>query len=197
MKKFIRCAVVALMLTPGAGAAQDFDAGLKAANAGDYAAALQEWRPLAEQGDIKAQYNLGVMYQNGYGVPQDYAEALRWYRMAAEQGHADARYSLGVMYHNGYGVPQDDAEAVKWYRLAAEQGNADAQYNLGNSYFSGQGVPQDHVSAHMWLNIAAANGAENAARNRNILANWMTATDISEAQRRARVCMASSYQDCD
>ena len=59
MLKFIRGAVVALMLTPGAGAAQDFEPGVEAANAGNYAAALQEWRPLAEQGYASAQYNLG------------------------------------------------------------------------------------------------------------------------------------------
>ena len=47
---------------------------------GDLATALREWRPLAEQGDAKAQYNLGVMYDNGKGVTQDYKEAVKWYR---------------------------------------------------------------------------------------------------------------------
>jgi TPR repeat protein len=61
-----------------------------------------------------AQYNLGLMYGKGWGVPQDYAEAAKWYRRAAEQGYAKAQYNLGVMYYNGEGVPQDYAEAVKW-----------------------------------------------------------------------------------
>jgi TPR repeat protein len=65
--------------------------------------------PIAEQGDASAQYNLGVMYANGYGVPQDYAEAVRWYRLAAGQGNAKAQYNLGLMYYNGEGVPQDYA----------------------------------------------------------------------------------------
>ena len=73
----IRCAVVALMLAPGA--AQAVGAGLKAARAGDYAEALQDWRPLTEQGHARVQYSLGVMYYDGQGVPQDYAEAVRWY----------------------------------------------------------------------------------------------------------------------
>ena len=80
---------------------------------------LTETRRLAEQGDVTAQYNLGVHYSNGDGVQQDDAEAARWYRLAAEQGDADAQYSLGFMYATGDGVPENDAEAVKWYRLAA------------------------------------------------------------------------------
>ena len=75
----------------------------------DYATALKLWRPLAEQGDAQAQYNLGIMYDNGQGVPQDDAEAVKWYRKAAEQGIAKAQYNLGVMYANGRGVPQDYA----------------------------------------------------------------------------------------
>ncbi|GAB6068870.1 hypothetical protein JCM13664_21910 [Methylothermus subterraneus] len=62
-------AVLALATPP---ALAGFDEGLAAANRGDYATALKEWRPLAEQGDAVAQYNLGVMYDNGLGVPQDY-----------------------------------------------------------------------------------------------------------------------------
>ena len=98
---------------------------------GDYATVVRELRPLAEQGDAKAQVHLGVMYETGLGVPQDYAEALGWYRKAAEQGMAGAQYVLGIMYDNGKGAPQDDAEAMKWYRKAAEQGNAYAQFDLG------------------------------------------------------------------
>ena len=175
MLKFIRCAVVARKLAPATGAAQDFAAGLNAANAGDYATALREWRPLAEQGDADAQSNLGVMYDNGYGVPHDYAEAVRWWRLAAEQGHVSAQFNLVVMYSNGRGVPQDYAEAVRWLRVAAEQGQADAQYFLGNMYRLGQGVPQDDSTAYMWLNIAVANGADGAAKDRDGVANRMTA----------------------
>ena len=74
---------LALALMPMNAFGQDFDAGLAAANAGDYAAALREWRPLAEQGDANAQSALGVMYDNGPGVARDDAEAVRWYRLAA------------------------------------------------------------------------------------------------------------------
>jgi uncharacterized protein len=124
-------------------AAQDFDKGLAAAQSGDYQTALAEWLPLAEQGNAVAQFNLGVMYDDGEGVPQNDAEAVKWYKLAAEQGDADAQYNLGVMYDDGEGVPQNDAEAVKWYKLAADQGNAKAQSNLGVMYANGEGVPQN------------------------------------------------------
>ena len=63
--------------------AQDFDKGLAAAQSGDFATALKEWRPLAEQGNAGAQHNLGVMYEGGQGVLQDNAEAVKWFRLAA------------------------------------------------------------------------------------------------------------------
>ena len=94
---------------------------------GDYATALREWKPLAKQGNASAQFNLGMTYANGRGVPQDYKTAVKWYKLAAEQGDLDAQFYLGHMYHYGHGVPQDHKTAVKWYRLAAEQGNAFAQ----------------------------------------------------------------------
>ena len=97
----------------------DFSDGIAAYDRGDYAAALKEWRPLAEQGNAGAQYNLGQMYIYGRGVPEDYAEAAKWYRKAAEQGHANAQYNLGVMYDNGQGVPQDYVQAHMWYNLSA------------------------------------------------------------------------------
>ena len=77
-----------LTFAGGMAIAQDYDAGLKAFQAGDFQTALKEWNPLADQGHAGAQYNLGIMYANGYGVPEDDAEAVRWYRLAADQGHA-------------------------------------------------------------------------------------------------------------
>ena len=79
----------------GVAIAQDYDAGLKAAQAGDFQTALKEWKMLADQGHAGAQYFLGLMYASGRGVPEDDAEAARWYRLAADQGHAGAQHNLG------------------------------------------------------------------------------------------------------
>ena len=146
----------------------------------------KEFKSLAEQGNATAQYELGVMYHNGRGVPQDYAEAVNWYRKAADQGYATAQNNLGVMYRTGKGVPQDNAEAVNWYRKAAEQGLALAQYNLGVMYDNGLIGPQDVVQAYMWLNLAAVQNYTNAQKSRDLLAKKMTPSQIAEAQRLAR-----------
>ena len=61
---------------------------------------MANWcRLLAEQGDARAQNNLGIAYAEGNGVTQDYDEAVKWWRTAAEQGDAYAQYNLGVSYH--------------------------------------------------------------------------------------------------
>ena len=94
-------------------AAQNIQKGLEAYNRGDFATALREWQPLAEQGHAAAQYNLGRMYDIGQGVPQDDAEALKWYRKAVEQGHAAAQTDLGLMYGEGRGVSQESVPDPK------------------------------------------------------------------------------------
>ena len=107
--------------------AQDFNKGVEAYRTGDYVTAMNEWRPLAEQGNMVAQYALGVMYDLGEGVSKDPKQAVKWYSLAAEQGYALAQYNLGIIYEIGEGVLQDTEQAVKWYSRAAEQDYALAQ----------------------------------------------------------------------
>jgi len=128
----------------------------------DYATAIRLLRPLAEQGDAKAQFALGRMYNDGQSVNQDYAEAVKWWRKAADQGNADAQFNLAGMYAQGRGVTQDFAEEVKWTRKAADQGFVLAQSNLGNMYAQGQGVPQDYAEALKWYRKAADQGFDDA-----------------------------------
>ena len=98
------------------------------------ARAVAACRRLAEQGDARAQLELGDLYSTGCGVPLDYAEAVKWFREAAEQGEVKAQFLIGNMYLNGRGVPLNHAEAVGWYRKAAEQGDVLAQFSLGFRY---------------------------------------------------------------
>ena len=94
------------------------------------------------------------------------------------------------MYHQGRGVPQDFVEAVAWYHQAAEQGLPQALWYLGDMYSEGLGVLQDFVEAHRWYNLAASrltgDQREEAATDRDDVAERMTPADLSEAQRRAR-----------
>lgn len=102
----------------------DFQAGLDAYQKGDYVGAVKEWRPLAEQGDPEAQYNIGLLYLDGKGVPQNPAEAVNWFRRAAEQDYEKAQHNLGAMYGSGQGVKRDFIQAYKWLNICAAKGNA-------------------------------------------------------------------------
>jgi TPR repeat protein len=184
----VTCAIAAVPVM-----AEPWDEAMAAYERGDYARTLKLMRPLAEQGDGMAQYNLGVMYYKGQGVPQDYAQAVAWYRKAADRGNALAQNYLGLMYYNGEGVPQDYVQAVSWYRKAAEQGHAHAQFFLGGMYSSGQGVPQDYVQAHKWFNLSASRTDSSdkerrdlAVKSRDLIASLMTPPQIAAAQKLAR-----------
>ena len=116
--------VLVLLLTIASLAVADFSAGLSAYKKGDYTTALKEWRPLADQGDPAVQYNLGLMYLDGQGVPQDYTEAVKWFRRAADQDYTQAQHNLGAMYGVGHGVKRDYVQAYKWLNVCAAKGNA-------------------------------------------------------------------------
>ena len=89
------------------------------------------WEGAAEQGYAKAQYNLGIMYDQGRGVDVNYKKAFEWYEKAAKQGLVDAQYNLGNMYYQGRGVDQDDSMAMRWYANAAAQGDMEARAKVG------------------------------------------------------------------
>jgi TPR repeat protein len=143
------------------------DEGRDALEKGDYATALSELRPLADQGNPTAQVLLGDMYLTGQGVPQDDKQAVEWFRKAAEQGFAIAQNDLGFMYDNGRGVPHDDELALHWYRKSAEQGYAPAQNNLGRFY--SRAVPQDDKRAVEWYRKAAVQGFSDAQYNLGVM----------------------------
>ena len=114
----------------------------------------------------------------------------------AEAGDTSAQVLLGAMYDFGNGVPQDYSEAVKWYRAVAEKGHVHSQLRLGFLYYHGHGVLEDYIRAHMWYNIASANGNDIAREHRNTLSEEMTSSQIEQAQKMARVCLSSDYEDC-
>lgn len=128
-------------------------------------AAATAIRTPAEEGNADAQYNLGVIYERGQGIPQNYTQAVYWYQKAAEQGHEAAENNLAGMYLDGRGLPQDYTQAVNWYRKAADQGLATAQENLGDLYFLGKGVTQDYSKAVYWYLKAAEQGYGKAQYN--------------------------------
>jgi len=186
MRSFIRfVSVVAFLVSPAMVFSADLEKGLNAFNEGDYETALAECQPLADEGNIKAQFCVGRLYANGFGVAMDDALALKYYGLAAAAGHAEAQYNLGVMHANGWGVQMNDVPAAGFYRLAAEQGFAPAQTALGFSYKHGAGVERSLVSAFTWFDIAAQRGDFSAASERDDLADSMSQDEIMSAQRSA------------
>ncbi len=108
-------------------AAGDLDAAVDAMRTGDFAEAYCIMRPLADDGDADAQYNIGWMYLNGYGLRVNDSLALEWWLKASEQGHSDANLSIGMLYSLGDGeVPKDNDKAIDYYLLAAADGQEDA-----------------------------------------------------------------------
>lgn len=126
---------------------------------------LKQAKPLADNGDANAQYNLGVLYDEGLGVDQDYDKALKWYRKAAAQEYAKAEHNIGIMYQEGHGVNKDPEEASRWFEKAAKHGEPAAQNNLAVMYVRGQGVDPDLGKAAYWSALAARAGNESAQTN--------------------------------
>ena len=125
MRPFRLAAVLATMIAAGVAApawADDFDHAFNAYSAGDFAAALKAFTPLAEAGDPRAQYFLGHIYSEGKGLAKNEAEGAGWYRRAAERGDAVSQLSLGSMYVNGRGVRRNFVEAYKWLDIVVAAG---------------------------------------------------------------------------
>jgi len=171
--KSLNAALAALLLATAAPVWADnttqFKQALTAYQAGNYEQAFHLWQPLAQQGDAEAQFNLGVMYENGQGVTQDYRQAAAWYQKVANQGDARAQFNLGLMYNKGRGVAQDYRQAAAWYQKAANQGDTGAQNNLGLMYSNGHGVAQDYRQAMAWYQKAANQGNAEAQYNLGVM----------------------------
>ena len=196
MHKFLSAIFVCLSLSLSL-FADDLSDGFAAAENGDYKTAMKLWKPLAEQGDAYAQYNLGVIYINGYGVPEDDKEAVKWYRLAAEQGHAIAQNTLGTRYEKGEGVIINYTEAARLFNLSARQGNKYGMYNLARMYSSQIGYKSDNIYAYMWFNLADEAGHSAGKSMRDSMLSSMTTKEIRIAQELSQKCLDSNYKKCE
>jgi hypothetical protein len=113
----------------------------------------------AAAGDVKAMYDLGLVFRNGgNGIAKNSAQSLRWFMAAAQNGHAGAQFHYAEGMAGGDGVGQSMAEALTWYRKAAAQGKSEAMFRLAGIYATGDGVKRDHAAAAEWLKKAADQG---------------------------------------
>lgn len=149
-KALVLASCIFIWLQPQVVSASQFDAGVDAYSAGDYKKALKFWVPLADRGNAAAQYNVGIIYFDGKGVPRDVKKAFKWLRIASHQKHKKAQNKLAAMYASGIGIDQDYVKAFQWYQKAAGLGLAEAQFNLGEMYYHGKGVEKSEVEAKKW-----------------------------------------------
>ena len=192
VKKMITGLVLLMLMSSGMVVAADFNKGFKAAQSGDFKTALAEWTPLGELGYASAQYNLGIMYDNGNGVLENDKTAVKWFTLAADQGDILAQKQLGDMYLR----VGKRRTAAKWITKAAKQGDASSQLNLGAMYYIGDGVLTDYTKAYMWLNLAAYNGNQFGNKSKQEVAAQMGTAQIAKAQDMSSRCLNSGYTDC-
>lgn len=182
MRKSCSLVAVLFLLPFSSLVADDYESGLEAFNTLDYETALVIWTPLADAGDADAQFGLGQMYGNGFGVMMDDAAALKWYGLAADQGHGEALSNLAVMHQNGWGVPMDEEEALRLYTLAAEAGVAQAMVAIGRYYAMDFAEHFDPVVAYKWFTLAARLGDFDGISQQESMAGRLDAEQMSQAE---------------
>ena len=157
--------------------------------ADDTAQAIDWFRKAAAQRYGPAEFQMGQLYDFGFGVVQSDPEALSWYRRAADRGSAAAERAIGDFYQKGRSVTADPSEAARWYRRAADSDDIRAQYQLGQLFFDGTGVPRDYAAAYFWFSLAAGQAPLEDNRKgllelRNIAAARMPPDAVADAARR-------------
>ena len=129
----------------------------------DYGEALRWFTLAAKQAHGDSCNKLGVMHQQGKGVPVDMERAILWFTMGAALGDRYAQYNLALCYMNGDWVARDYTQAARWHEMSARRGNVDSQYYMGCFYAEGIGVKKDSGRAREWLTLAERGGHEQAA----------------------------------
>ena len=161
-----------------------FESGLKAANDNNMQLAYNEFLAGAKEGHVYAQYNLGLMFEQGLGINKNEKEAVYWYNESAMQGNSVAQFNLGVCFENGIGTPVDFEKANEWYRKASIQGDGLAIGNLGMLYIRGQGVKENKVAgiALLLMSTTLDTSTENQARKNISTTSGLTTAMVTEAQ---------------
>jgi cell division septation protein DedD len=163
----------------GAGTAfADVRAGIEQWRAGNYEAAIREWRPLAERGDADAQFNLGQAYRLGRGVPADQRTSTMWFERAARQGHGQAEANLALALFQG----GERERAIPWLQRAAERGDRRAQYYLGTAHFNGDLVPRDWPRAYALMSRSAEQDLPQARTSLAEMERHLSAEDRSRGR---------------
>lgn len=142
----------------------------------DYAKAAAWFLESATHDIANAEYNLGVLYQQGLGVTKNVGLAFDWYRAAARHNHPEAQYNLGIAHIAGEGARYDPRLATRYFKRAAQQGVMEASYNLGLIYENGLLGQAQPNQALYWYRTAANQGSPEGKAAMNQLARGMGLT---------------------
>jgi TPR repeat protein len=185
-----RCRRVALLLSILIFLSGPCFAGLKEGLAdfdrGAFQSALATLQPLAEKGDVSAQYTVGIANYQGLGTPQDYALAMKWFSRAAAQDLAPAEYCVGVMLAHGEGMRANPTAAIAWYKRAVAHGYGPAFHNLAIQYGEGRGVSQDMAIALAYFIVSTERGVAQDAATRDMLLLNLKPDKVAAARALAR-----------
>lgn len=142
----------------------DLELGIFELNRGEFKAAMAQFEPLVAEEYAPAQYQMALVYLNGYGVKKDEKKAFDLISKAASQNYPDALFNLSTMYTEGEVVKKNLKTAFMLMKKAADKNLPSAQFNVGVMYANGEGVPVDSRRAATWY--------EKAARQNYVLAQF-------------------------
>ncbi len=197
IKSFIVALIVSLAASVNVNA-EDLGEAVEAMHRGDFAIAYCIMRPMAESGNAEAQYNIGWMYLNGYGLRVDDRHALEWWEKASGQGHTDASFSIGMLYSLGEGkVAKDLNRAIDYYMIAAQDGQEDAiqllRYMMmrNDPEISGRihSIVNQHGSmfgAQLQVNAKKLNAREGPSVKDKVLAQLLNGQSVLELSKKGK-----------
>ena len=139
--------------------------GKKAYEEGNQSDAIKYFSKVDNLNDSDAQYYMGLIYYNGYGVEKNYTKAKEWFEKSAAQNNDTSRCALGWLYEAGLGVTQNYLKAKELYEKSAENNCTSAEFCLGRIYEQGIGVKQNYLKAKEWYEKAAGKDYSDAQVN--------------------------------
>ena len=196
MIKLIQVIVIFILVNNTFALAADNLQAYKALQNKDYDKALFYLSYEANLGDDKAQYNLGIMYKNGLGVPVDKNKAFAWLFLSAEQGNTLANYALGHAYYKGEGITLNYQLAFKAYKTAVLLGYPVAKINMGNMYFYGFSVKKNYTKAYLLWRLAEDLNIDGARQNIEMIQEKMNNNEKNNSLRIYQNCMKISLYNC-
>ena len=194
----LKClALVSLLLLSHTAMASSYEEAFSAYQNQQFGAAESIWNQLATEGDVNAQYALGVMHLRREASDSSPVAAFSWFEKAADQGHSTAMFNLGVAYWEGTGVDQNKSKALGLWQEAALKGDSGAQFNLGLAYYIGEERSADLDQAAKWIGLAADQNHPEAKRILKVIENERTNQDDSDSGTQVAIASTAESSETD